>query len=223
MRPQPGFAMSSLVIPIVLGAGAGAATYSQSLEEMDTRISAHSITLEQFAQVLGRTLTVAADSSIVRGPLPKDLLEMLHGISAIDATLKTELVHERDVVDGHAAVPSFRNPLPAVRQDATWAAHRKLDTIAGVPHLPSESTDAVVVGCGLGGLIAAIALDEANAELQMFDKSAHVGGVWRHTGNPHSRVNSSEPGYRLRVTRKTPSTNHEYAPTSFLVTSLCCC
>jgi cation diffusion facilitator CzcD-associated flavoprotein CzcO len=85
-----------------------------------------------------------------------------------------------------------------------------LDDITGQERLPKESTDAVVVGCGLGGLISAIALDEVNADMVLFDKSAHVGGVWRHTGNPHSRVNSSEPGYRIRVSRKAQSTNHEF-------------
>ena len=42
------------------------------------------------------------------------------------------------------------------------------------------------------------------------EKSSKLGGVWRWYGNPFSRVNSSEPGYRLPLGRAVPATNHSY-------------
>ena len=43
----------------------------------------------------------------------------------------------------------------------------------------------------------------------VLEKSPHVGGLWRH-GNSFSRVNSSEPSYRLHIERRVANTNHSY-------------
>ena len=36
-------------------------------------------------------------------------------------------------------------------------------------------------------------------ETAILEARATVGGVWRAFGNPHSRVNSTEPAYRMQV------------------------
>ena len=42
------------------------------------------------------------------------------------------------------------------------------------------------------------------------EKSAVVGGTWRHQGNAFSRVNSSEPSYRILMSERAPMTNHSH-------------
>ena len=53
-------------------------------------------------------------------------------------------------------------------------------------------------------------LDVCVGPLVVLERSLSAGGTWRHHGNAFSRVNSSEPSYRLRVTRPEPNTNHSY-------------
>ena len=48
------------------------------------------------------------------------------------------------------------------------------------------------------------ALKGAGAELIVLEARSTIGGVWRSFGNPHSRVNSTEPAYRMRVQREQP-------------------
>ena len=153
-----------------------------------TRIVAHSITLDEFADALGRSLTIRGrQRPSCAARCPPTNAEMLHGISAIDDTLKVELQHESDhAVDGNA-IAAFRAPIPVTRQAATWSAQNRLDDITGLDVLPKETTDAVVVGCGLGGLIAAMRSRQGRRACRCSTSRAFVGGVWQHTGNPHSR------------------------------------
>ena len=66
-------------------------------------------------------------------------------------------------------------------------------------------------GAGLTGLSAAVRFAQEGVELALFEKSKWAGGVWRSYGNPFSRVNSTEPGYRLGlVQRRAPNTNHSH-------------
>jgi len=67
----------------------------------------------------------------------------------------------------------------------------------------------VVVGAGLAGILIATAFTEVNCDLAILERSPTAGGTWRHHGNAFSRVNSSEPSYRL-VKRHRPNTNHSY-------------
>lgn len=83
--------------------------------------------------------------------------------------------------------------------DAKSALQRALPA-ACTPTPPCA--DVVIVGAGFSGmsLAAAFARTSVNS-LCVFEMSASVGGVWWHQANAHSRVNSSEPSYRLRCTR----------------------
>ena len=69
------------------------------------------------------------------------------------------------------------------------------------------------MGCGLAGLSVAIEFTNGGIKPIMFEKSTAIAGVWRWQGNAHSRVNSSEPGYRLVLKRDNNSkimTNHSF-------------
>ena len=56
----------------------------------------------------------------------------------------------------------------------------------------------------------AYAAEQAGARVVVLERSAQVGGVWRQHANPFSRVNSSEPSYRVPVRRAAPNTNHSH-------------
>ena len=69
--------------------------------------------------------------------------------------------------------------------------------------------DVTVVGAGLTGLTIGDEFVRAGVAPLLLDKAAHAGGVWVAHGNAHSRVNSSEPAYRLRVeSRAHDNTDH---------------
>ena len=64
---------------------------------------------------------------------------------------------------------------------------------------------------GMTGLTIASACKESGVEdLVVLEARTNIGGVWRLYGNPHSRVNSSEPAYRIRVQREQPNTEHSH-------------
>ena len=69
----------------------------------------------------------------------------------------------------------------------------------------------VLVGAGLAGLAAGCTFSVDSVRCALLEKSSSLSGVWRHYGNAFSRVNASEPGYRLPVKRRVPNTNHSYA------------
>jgi len=79
-----------------------------------------------------------------------------------------------------------------------------------IPTCPTSAAAVVVVGCGLTGLILASAFAKVGDPPLVIEKARCVGGVWRWYSNPHSRVNSTEPCYRLNVQREQPNTNHSY-------------
>lgn len=93
----------------------------------------------------------------------------------------------------------------------------KLNDLAtlGVTRAPPLETNAVVVGAGLSGVAVAAELVTSCAmtELAIIEKTHSAGGVWTHQANSYSRVNSSEPAYRLPrrcgfSSKKDTPTNH---------------
>ena len=97
------------------------------------------------------------------------------------------------------------------RVHSARAALSALDAAAS--NSPTEcpaSSDVVIIGAGLTGLILAASLVDAGAELLILEAQASVGGVWRWYGNPHSRVNSTEPAYRMKVKRAHDNHNHSH-------------
>lgn len=89
--------------------------------------------------------------------------------------------------------------------DATCAA---IDALAHEAERPlARAVDALVVGAGVAGLAVARALDAPRTAL--VERDGVVGGVWRQYANATSRVNTSEPAYRLADGR--PWSNHSRA------------
>ena len=97
------------------------------------------------------------------------------------------------------------------RMLASGRAEVLLDaTMAECRHPPAK-VGIVIVGAGLTGISAACGFANAGVDLALLEKTRRTGGVWRAFGNPFSRVNSSEPGYRLRLRqRAAPNTNHSH-------------
>lgn len=114
------------------------------------------------------------------------------------------------VYDGPASTPATRYFESAALRDATQLAcsTTALDRFGEDAEAPPQQCGAVVVGAGLAGLHTARALQEEDSSLSVvvLERSAHLGGVWRHHANSTSRVNSSEPSYRLND--GTTRTNH---------------
>jgi cation diffusion facilitator CzcD-associated flavoprotein CzcO len=68
-----------------------------------------------------------------------------------------------------------------------------------------------VVGAGLSGLFLANAFaSELTVSVAVLERTSYAGGVWRFYANATSRVNSSEPSYRLPIRRSQPNTNHSH-------------
>ena len=88
------------------------------------------------------------------------------------------------------------------RVHAAHAAVCALDAAVGaatpVAQFPT-SCEAVIIGAGITGLSMAAALRRAGVQAAILEARPSVGGVWRAFGNPHSRVNSTEPAYRMQV------------------------
>ena len=77
------------------------------------------------------------------------------------------------------------------------------------------SAEFTVVGAGFAGLHVAAQVSAIGVTPVALEKTRTAGGTWRHHGNAFSRVNSSEPSYRLlgrKAVRKGKheNTNHSY-------------
>ena len=75
----------------------------------------------------------------------------------------------------------------------------QLATLGVKEALPPSETKAVIVGAGLAGMAVATELVDVCGlkEMVLVERSHSAGGVWCHQANSYSRVNSSEPSYRL--------------------------
>ena len=138
------------------------------------------------------------------------------------------------IVLGHAwcSMPTAGGPLLYKRQSFLWctsappktvsmqeravaseAALHSLDNALKARRMTSipSQAEVTIVGAGLSGLTVAAGFATVGAHpLAVIEKSASAAGVWRHQGNAFSRVNSSEPSYRMPVSYETPNTNHSF-------------
>lgn len=60
-----------------------------------------------------------------------------------------------------------------------------------------DFVEAIVVGGGIGGVNQMRMLNECGVDALCIDRRPKIGGVWLYHGNKYSRVNSSEPAYRI--------------------------
>lgn len=79
--------------------------------------------------------------------------------------------------------------------------------------LPTE-VDCVVVGAGIAGVCQGRAFRDAGRSVAIIDRYDKIGGIWTYYANKFSRVNSSEPAYRV-VNQEGPASrpNEDHSPT----------
>ena len=98
--------------------------------------------------------------------------------------------------------------LHSLEADAA-AARRALSGGCSTNRTPPSDATAVVVGCGIAGMRAAVELLHVpipSREVVILEKEREVGGVWSLHANSYSRVNSSEPSYRVGAGTRTNHT-----------------
>ena len=203
-----GLAATSIQMANVGGAGSGALA-SDRMAALPGMVR---ITLDHYAANLSSALLPSriGPQAVLPAPCTKEgLLREFEGPAKVM------------VADQRAAIGELDEPVHALRRNlsvtarvhAAHAAISALDAAAQrsfTAQQPSVS-DVVIIGAGLTGLIFASHLKEAGADLSVLEKANTVGGVWRWYGNPHSRVNSTEPAYRMaRLKRETENTDHSY-------------
>ena len=124
----------------------------------------------------------------------------------------SRLLQERsDTCDSKPAA-LWRHSTLRERQDCSQEAMCALDIVLrnARSSLP-VAKDVVVVGAGLTGISVTTQFIAAGVDIALLEKSIKAGGVWRLHGNAFSRVNSTEPGYRLRLKRRSASnSNHSH-------------
>jgi len=96
------------------------------------------------------------------------------------------------------------------RAQESSLAQDALDKALGVEKQVPSLAQVVVIGAGLAGLIIGVKCLSTYGDLAILEKTSTAGGTWRHYGNAFSRVNSSEPSYRLSMHKEEPNTNHSY-------------
>jgi len=202
----------SLVVPLVSGEGAGASMNAGRIAAGDTTTLAMTLAADEIIMALDSLLSGQQCAAPVQGPLFKSI-RVLDALSSMPKTL-VDTLHRHYLQDGKLH-PAFRAKTIAERHAQHAAAMLALDSAVCNLHDPPQCCDVAIVGAGLAGLAVACELTkEGIGGFAIFEKSASVGGVWRWQGNPLSRVNSSEPGYRLAITRRhstNHNTNHSYS------------
>ena len=120
--------------------------------------------------------------------------------------------HVEEQAAGSRPIALWRNQSVRKRFAASQKAAALLDAVMDScsQQLPLWK-DVVVIGAGLTGITVSSYFVAAGVDVAMLEKSREAGGVWRSYGNAFSRVNSTEPGYRVRLKqRPTPNTNHSH-------------
>jgi len=76
-----------------------------------------------------------------------------------------------------------------------------------------EEIDCIIVGAGIAGITQAKALVETGRSVLVVDRYRTIGGIWMFYANNFSRVNSSEPAYRI-VNQEGPGSrpNEDHSP-----------
>ncbi|MFZ9628279.1 MAG: flavin-containing monooxygenase [Ilumatobacteraceae bacterium] len=106
-----------------------------------------------------------------------------------DADLQRMLEHAVGAVGLESYVPLLEEEL-AVRGDDRRAPHWTVDGVA-----PGSSIDAVIIGAGMSGILAAHRLQQAGVAVTLLDKNDDVGGTWFEATYPGCRVDNPSHNY----------------------------
>ena len=169
-------------------------------------------------QQLARPVAEAKEGSVssfgYSGTIANAVLSQLHHACRSSATARRLAYRQRAYPWFVSAVMphSPRSIRDRLLQSRT--AQRNLDAaLATIVPVPACARLAVV-GAGLAGIHVAASAVAIGLAPVVLEKSATAGGTWRHHGNAFSRVNSSEPAYRLLGRKadagRPENTNHSY-------------
>jgi hypothetical protein len=83
-----------------------------------------------------------------------------------------------------------------------------------------DAVDVLIVGAGITGLYAADTLKEKGLSVCVVEKTDAIGGIWNQYANVTSKVNSSEPAYRLR--EPAARSNRDHSDTAEVLEDMRC-
>jgi len=146
------------------------------------------------------------DNHLIQFQGREDIVEFCANV-LMPALIAASQPHEAVVALAHKEATVTVSARMKASDDAIRNLDEALKQIVPVP----DATDFAVIGAGLAGLTVASILSQDKADFYMIEKSHSAGGQWRFNANRLSRVNSSEPCYRLKyVNRPAHNTNHSH-------------
>jgi cation diffusion facilitator CzcD-associated flavoprotein CzcO len=149
-----------------------------------------------------------------------------------------------------ARTPSYPHAVFALGGSVALPGHPDVDVVSHAPQKPSalsdaieryalskldfdtsllrlrndaslpDAVDVVIVGAGITGLYAASVLKEKGLSVCVLEKTDVVGGIWATYANVTSKVNSSEPAYRVR--EPSARANRDHSDTAEVLEDLRC-
>ena len=193
-----GLAISSLQMANVAQQGIGAL----ASDMMASRAGMVRISLEEYLASVAMVLRAPSSSAqcSVGCILPSSPPHATAQFEGWSTSMISEVHHVLVATQSNAQLT--RHLSTTERVHAAHAAVCALDAAVAaarpVAQFPT-SCEAVIIGAGITGLSMAAALRRAGVQAAILEARPSVGGVWRAFGNPHSRVNSTEPAYRMQV------------------------
>ena len=173
----------------VRGAGSAEATFKFAAQSKSA--DGVSASMEELLAGLKSMLSTApvADSKLLKLPISNEL---------------------SDKTSEPPPIALWRRRTPSNRFTSWHATVRALAGAVTSELRPPQRCQMTVIGLGLTGLAVGGSFSQAGVPCALLEKTSAIGGVWRWYGNPFSRVNSTEPGYRLPVIRRAPNSNHSH-------------
>ena len=167
------------------------------------------ISLDEFDRSIAQAVLWVCQPFATFNVLPSASYKLVHEFEGWATVIVDDEVEAMRVLEG--PVQLKRSSSVCSRLSAAHAALVALDAVAAGTSLRLHTVnDVVIVGGGMTGLIVASELVRVGCSPIVLERQWTVGGVWRTHGNPHSRVNSTEPAYRMRVERTSSNADHSY-------------
>jgi len=126
-----------------------------------------------------------------------------------DTELLYDQGHGYGCIPNNTTVKTITAALQRHQRDRT-----SLPDVGPVDSPPPDEVDVVVVGGGISGVNTMHEVAKSGKSAVCLERREDIGGIWYYYANPYSRVNSSEPAYRL-LTKTGPGErpNEDHTPT----------